>query len=282
MHLLAPAVVRTGARCVRFEQRVDRVAVFLQDGHCIEGSALVGADGIDSVIRSQLLGKSNSQYAGYTCWRALVHTDRADALAGQAILALGRGTQIGVFGCGRGQVYWFATKNCAAGLPDPPDGRKAEVLRLCHGWADPIPALIHDTPSAAILRNDIYDRPPLRRWGNGLVTLLGDAAHPTTPNLGQGACQAIEDAVTLAFCLSRAKSIPAGLLSYEDLRRGRTAKVIRDSRRVGRFLQARNIPTVWLRNLLSRTAFMHTWGIEEFNELLSFEVPVLEGKANAR
>ena len=270
--LLPPSLVRTGARCIGFTQRRDRVEIHLEDGGCVEGSALIGADGIDSIIRAQLAGKSSPRYAGDTCWRAIVQTARAEALSGGAILALGRGTQFGVFQCGPGKVYWFATKNSAAGAPDSPDGRKVELSRLCRNWVDPILALIHETAGTAILRNDIYDRPPLRRWGNGLVTLLGDAAHPTTPNFGQGACQAIEDAVTLASCLSGAQSIAAGLRSYENLRRDRTARVIRDSWRLGQFLQVQNAAAVWLRNYLSRTAFMRARGKKKFAELLRFEV----------
>lgn len=275
--LLTPTFVRTDTRCVGFSQGRDRVEVHLEDGSRVEGNALIGADGIDSVIRSQLAGKSSPRYAGYTCWRAIVHTARADALSGEAILALGRGIQFGAFQCGPGKVYWFATKNSAAGASDAPDGRKAEVLRLCHNWVDPIPTLVRETASAAILKNDIYDRPPLRRWGNGLVTLLGDAAHPTTPNFGQGACQALEDAVTLASCLSRAQSIPAGLRAYEDLRRDRTARVIRDSWRLGQVLQVQNAVAVWLRNYLGQTAFMRTRGKRKFEELLRFEVPAIRG-----
>lgn len=273
--LLTPAHVRTGARCVGFTQDQKTVRIHLDDGVCVEGSALVGADGIDSIMRSQLVGKSDPRYAGYTCWRAMIHTNRAEALSGQAMLALGPGTQIGLFKCGPGRINWFATKNCAAGAPDPPDGRKAEVLRLCQNWVDPIPAIIRDTPAAAIIRNDIYDRPPLRRWGNGLATLLGDAAHPTTPNLGQGACQAIEDAVTLAHCLPRAPSLAAGLRWYEDLRRKRTAGVIRDSWMLGRCFQVQNSAAVWLRNHLSRNDFIQTQGVRAFAELLCFDVPAL-------
>ena len=89
------------------------------------------------------------------------------------------------------------------------------------------------TPAETLIRTDICDRPPLARWGRGRVTLLGDAAHPTTPNLGQGACMAIEDAVVLAQCLSRYTDHVAALRAYEDRRRARTANIVRASRRMG-------------------------------------------------
>ncbi len=90
------------------------------------------------------------------------------------------------------------------------------------------------------LRNDIYDRPPLRRWGEGPVTLLGDAAHPMTPNLGQGACQALEDAVVLGDCLRGADDMPRALRSYEARRIPRTTAIVERSWRLGRMAQWEN------------------------------------------
>src|SRR4051794_32885961 len=96
-----------------------------------------------------------------------------------------------------GRLYWFATANRPPNEPPPADGHHGELVRRYANWCDPIPEVLRRTDPAAILRNDIYDRDPVEKWGDGSVTLLGDAAHPTTPNLGQGACQAIEDAVEL-------------------------------------------------------------------------------------
>src|SRR4029450_3459294 len=98
----------------------------------------------------------------------------------------------------------------------------------------PIPSLIEATPAVDILRHDIYDRPVLRTWGAGRITLLGDAAHPMTPNLGQGACQALEDAVVLAQCLREDADGVSALRSYEAMRIPRANAVVTQSRRVGR------------------------------------------------
>src|SRR5262249_2472593 len=114
----------------------------------------------------------------------------------------------------------------------------------------PIEALIQATDRSAILRNDIYDRPPLRVWGSGRVTLLGDAAHPMTPNLGQGACQAIEDAVVLARSLERERDVAAALRVYEAARIPRTRAIVARSRLVGQLGQIQNPLLVPLRNRL--------------------------------
>src|SRR5262249_55874907 len=128
------------------------------------------------------------------------------------------------FGAGpltRGRVYWYATANTPEGAAKAPAGRRSALLDRFHHWHAPIPALIEATEASALLRNDLYDRDPMPRWSEGRVTLLGDAAHPTTPNLGQGACQALEDAVVLARCLRENTDVAAAFRAYEARRRPR-------------------------------------------------------------
>jgi 2-polyprenyl-6-methoxyphenol hydroxylase-like FAD-dependent oxidoreductase len=158
---------------------------------------------------------------------------------GRGFESWGRGARFGCTHIGRGRIYWFATANAPAGVGDGPlggpAGPKAKLLRHFGDWHDPIRELIETTEEGAILRTDIYDRAPLGEiWGEGAVTLLGDAAHPMTPNLGQGACQAMEDAVVLARCLAeRNVSTADALRRYERLRAARVAMLVRRSRRVG-------------------------------------------------
>jgi len=138
---------------------------------------------------------------------------------------------------GGGRTYWWATANEPAGEIDPPVGRKADLEQRFAGWWEPVQALLAATPESEILRNDILDREPVDRWGVGRVTLLGDAAHPMTPNLGQGACQAIEDAVALAAALAGSSDIVAALRAYERARQPRTARITRLARRMGQVFQ---------------------------------------------
>jgi 2-polyprenyl-6-methoxyphenol hydroxylase-like FAD-dependent oxidoreductase len=164
---------------------------------------------------------------------------------GEGFESWGRGARFGCAHIGGGRVYWFATSNAPEGQkdgpPGSPSGAKGRLLGLFRGWHWPVEKLVASTEEGAIRRDDIYDREPLgERWGEGRVTLLGDAAHPTTPNLGQGACLAIEDAVVLARCLDGAGGtggiVPA-LRRYERLRHGRVADIVRRSRVLGRLGQ---------------------------------------------
>ena len=213
-----------------------------------DADVVIGADGLHSVVRQRLHGVVAPDYAGYTAWRGVAALDPQEVAVGET---WGKGIRFGQVPLTSGRVYWFAAANAPEGAGST-DGERAELLRLFRGWHAPIEALIERTPDGGILRNDIYDRRPLTRWGAGRITLLGDAAHPMTPNLGQGACQAIEDAVVLARCLTRTLDPVAALQEYEALRRPRTDAIVRASRRFGRIAQMSSSLSVGVRNALVR------------------------------
>ena len=271
------SVIRTNATCVGFEQHSDAVTARFADGRSESGDLLLGADGIQSAIRAQLFGPSEPRYAGYTCWRGIAHVQHPDLPPGLSLFAVGRGTQVGLFHCGPGRIYWFVTQNAPAGIADPPGGHKRAVLTAFTGWHPMFGAVIEATEESAILKNDIIDRPPIRMWGVGRLTLLGDAAHPTTPNLGQGACQTLEDAVVLADCLLRADGVICGLRSYEEHRRRRTAFVTTQSWSLGKVFQWQNPIAIWLRNRGFRTKWGHRKSLKLFEKLATYKVPQLRG-----
>src|ERR671911_355597 len=226
---LPPATVRLGAELTGFEQAGEGVLARFADGREERGDLLVGADGIHSSVRAQLFGRRPPRYAGYTAWRGVADAGEGGLPEGVGLNLWGRGSEFGLVGIGRGRFYWFATKNAREGEAEGAAGRRREVLYLLAGWYQPARAAVEATADSKILRNDIYDREPLRDWGVGRVTLLGDAAHPMTPNLGQGACQAIEDALVLARCFDGGDDVPASLRLYEGRRVRRTAGIVRRS-----------------------------------------------------
>jgi 2-polyprenyl-6-methoxyphenol hydroxylase-like FAD-dependent oxidoreductase len=159
----------------------------------------------------------------------------------------GRGERFGIVGIGFGEIYWFAVANAPPGRADTDVQR--ELLARRGRWHEPIAAIIAATPADRIVRTDIGDRDPIERWHDGPVVLVGDAAHPMTPNLGQGAGQAIEDAVVLDRCLSAEPTSEKALLRYEAERVARANSIVVASRRVGTVAQWRHPVAVWLRNV---------------------------------
>jgi 2-polyprenyl-6-methoxyphenol hydroxylase-like FAD-dependent oxidoreductase len=245
LEALGSGVVSTGAQVVSFEQSDDSVQVALMTGERIKTGVLVGADGLHSSVRAQLVGNDAPVYSGYTSWRGVTPAN-AVAVPARTTESWGHGERFGIVPIGFGEIYWFAVADA------PPDGRDADVRRdllaRFGSWHEPVAHIIEATPPERILRTDIYDREPIERWHAGRVVLIGDAAHPMTPNLGQGAGQAIEDAVVLDDCLSRSTTIEDALLRYEQRRVARANGIVRASRQFGAIAQWSNPIAAWLRD----------------------------------
>lgn len=245
---LGEGIVQMGTTCTGFQQDDTEVRAYLADGREVSGDLLLGADGLHSSIRAHLFGATPPRYAGYTAWRGVAQIMPRQWSEQMATETWGNGRRFGLVPLSQGRMYWFATLNTPEGMGDKERGRKQELLELFHTCHDPVPAVIEATDEAAILRNDIYDRPPLHHWSQGRVTLLGDAAHPMTPNMGQGACQAIEDAVVLATCLTAEHTIASALQAYEKQRFKRANAVMQQSARIGQVAQWESSLAVKMRN----------------------------------
>ncbi len=227
---LPQGTVRLGAEFVGFAEDGAGVVARFTGEREERGDLLIGADGLDSSVRAQLFGRSTPRYAGYTAWRGIADVGYGLVPDELGLNLWGRGSEFGLVSIGRGRFYWFATRNAPEGEAESAAGRKREVLDLLRGWYEPARTAVEATEESRILRNDIYDRDPLERWGAGRVTLLGDAAHPMAPSLGQGACQAIEDAVVLGHCLAENTEPETALATYERLRLPRARTIVRWSR----------------------------------------------------
>jgi 2-polyprenyl-6-methoxyphenol hydroxylase-like FAD-dependent oxidoreductase len=259
--------VQLGRELVRVAQTHTQVTAFFEDGGEHSGDLLVGADGLHSAVRAQLHGRQGPRYAGYSAWRGVAPCELKPDQTGEL---WGHGQRFGCLPISGGRTYWFAVRTQPEGQRTT-GSEKAALLERFRGWHDPVEALVAATPEGGVLHNDIYDRPPLARWSAGRVTLLGDAAHPMTPNLGQGACQALEDAVILGRCLQSAPSVPAALETYEQRRKGRTARIVQQSATLGRVAGWSHPLLVALR----KAAFKHVptrLQTRQLEPLLSFEV----------
>lgn len=238
---LLPGVARYGCECVGVEQRGDRVVVRFANGDADEADAVVGADGIKSKVRTILFGPHEPRYAGYTCWRGICPRP-AVLEPGYIGEWWGRGRRFGITTLPGDRVYWFATHN----TPPGQHSATSRMADLFQGWADPVPELIATTPH--LLHNDIVDLPPRRPWSVGRIGLIGDAAHPTTPNFGQGGCQAIEDAVVLTRALAANPDPADALEAFTTERYRRTTAITRESWRFGKVGQWEGRLSCWLRD----------------------------------
>ena len=233
---MRPTALHLGFTVAGYADTSNGIELAATSGARINGSLLVGADGMHSRVRVGRFGDEAPRYCGYVGWRSVVPGIPAGYEGGWLTESWGEGKRFGISPLGGNRCYWYATTNQPCQAPVVANARD-ELLAMFHRWHTPIPELIAATPAEAILRNEIFDRPGRAPWTQGRVTLLGDAAHPMSPNLGQGACTALEDAWVLARELAAAPSGPVGLQRYERARRNRTSWINRASRVLGRVIQ---------------------------------------------
>ena len=249
---LAPASLRLGFTVTGYTETGEEVALCAQSGERLAGAALIGADGLHSRVQAGRFGEQAPRYCGYIGWRSVVPWIPAGYAGCWLSESWGEGKRFGISPLGGNRCYWYATANRPAGTGPGGVSSRDELLAMFGHWHAPIPELIAATPDEAVLRNDIFDRPDRRPWTQGRVTLLGDAAHPMTPNLGQGACTALEDAWVLAREMAAAPSWPEGLRRYERARHTRTAWISRASRAVGEIIQLEHPAATTVRDALLR------------------------------
>ncbi|GAA3156008.1 FAD-dependent monooxygenase [Planomonospora alba] len=246
---LAPGTVRLGTEVTGVDPETGEVT---SAAGRTAADLVVAADGIRSPVRRALFpGHPGPRYSGITSWRLLVP---AEGVPGQASESWGAGRVFGIMPLAGGLTYCYATDTVPPG-GDPGDGaaRLAELRRLFGTWHAPIPELLAAAAPESVLRNDVhYLATPLPAMHRGRVALLGDAAHAMTPNLGQGACQAIEDAVVLAHAAGPgdgpAGDLTARLAGYTAARLARTSTLVSRSAAVCRATMVRNPLAVRLRD----------------------------------
>jgi 2-polyprenyl-6-methoxyphenol hydroxylase-like FAD-dependent oxidoreductase len=244
---LPDGVLRTGVTVTGVDpgdpgDQASRARVTTSAGD-LDADLVVAADGIRSPIRTALFpGHPGPRYSGCTAWRFLApKPDRSPDPAE----TWGRGAVFGAVPLADGRVYCYATAFAPPGQRSGDEA--AELKRRFGGWHDPVPALIASVSPDAMLHDDVYwMAEPLPAYHHGRVAILGDAAHAMTPNLGQGACQAIEDAIVLASVAGPGTSADLG--AYTAARLPRTQKVVRDSYRAMRLSGLTSRPAIALRN----------------------------------
>jgi 2-polyprenyl-6-methoxyphenol hydroxylase-like FAD-dependent oxidoreductase len=242
---LGNGAVEVGAHYESFGADGDGVTVRFSDGREERGDVLIGADGVRSAVRDDLIGRQELRPPGYWGIQAVVEFEHPLAKRGTFATYWGPGSRFAYHHVGGGRLYWFAVEDGPG--TEPADERIKTVRDRLKTWPEPVSSIIAATDDEEIAVMDIADAKPVKRWGTGPATLLGDAAHPILPNLGQGTSQALEDAVVLARSLNGAAEVVAALRSYEDLRAPRTAGLVKFSRNLGRLGRLKARPAVAFR-----------------------------------
>jgi 2-polyprenyl-6-methoxyphenol hydroxylase-like FAD-dependent oxidoreductase len=269
---LPEGTIQPSSEFASYEQDGGGVTVRLADGREERCAVLLGADGINSSVRRQILGGLEPpRYSGYTIWQGII-TKASTELAplGDFPLVYGPGLRFCYYRVDDDRLYWFAVANAEEGGKDGP-GLKEKLTEMFKGWMPPVETIIEATDEEVIHRRDLYDRDPITTWGEGRVTLIGDAAHPMTFDIGQGAGQGIEDAVVLKRCLTETDDLVAALRSYEKLRQPRTAHMQKLSRNVGKWGRWKHPVAVTVRNVGTRLTLGNPIAVKQFEKDLAYD-----------
>jgi 2-polyprenyl-6-methoxyphenol hydroxylase-like FAD-dependent oxidoreductase len=246
---LADGTVHTALSARELVTTADGVRVTLSDSTTRAAAAVIGADGTRSVVARHLNGALADRYVGYTAWRGVADYAIDPDVAGEV---LGPGIELGHVPLGSDRTYWFATERALEGEAAP-QGELEYLTARFASWADPIPAVLAATNAGDVLRNDLYDRDQARQWSRGPVLVVGDAAHPMRPHLGQGGCQGIEDAAMLARFVSGDDELTAAFARFAAFRRPRVRALVRESKLIGQIV---NLRPAFLSGLASRATVL--------------------------
>ncbi len=237
-----PEDVQLGARLVELDDDSDSVIAWFEDGSSARGDVLVGADGTHSIVRRRVTGKVlERRYAGYVNWNGLVPVSEALAPADQWTTWVGEGKRVSLMPVSGGRFYFFFDVPLAQGIANDRERYHTELKHHFIGWAEPVQTLIDTLDPATTNRVEVHDIEPFSTLVRGRVALLGDAAHSTTPDLGQGGCQAMEDAVVLATALqSHTNGVADALRRYQDRRKARVADLVLKARKRSEITHAKD------------------------------------------
>ncbi|MBW1212362.1 FAD-dependent urate hydroxylase HpxO [Pantoea allii] len=249
--------VNFGKRIVQVEQYASGVIATFDDNSQAQGDFLVAADGTHSVIRDYVLDeKLPRRYAGYVNWNGLVRIDESIAPADQWTTFVGDGKRVSLMPVSGNRFYFFFDVPLPAGLEQDRSTMRDDLRHYFSDWSEPVQKLISAIDVDTTNRVEIHDIEPFQRFVKGRVVLLGDAAHSTTPDIGQGGCAAMEDAIVLASALSaHSLGIEDALLRYQMRRVERVKDLVLKARKRCDITHAKDpqMTSAWYQSLKTET-----------------------------
>jgi 2-polyprenyl-6-methoxyphenol hydroxylase-like FAD-dependent oxidoreductase len=249
---VAPETLHLGRVCRALHQGEKQATLVFSDGSEHAAEVVIGADGLRSVVRQALFPNVALRYSGQTSYRAVQPFKLPPELTGAGREIWGPGRRFGFSAIDSEQAYWYATLDAPVGEQDDPGTLRAHLGAVFREFPQLVRDMVRDG-TTGIVRTDLHDFRPLPRWHAGRVVLLGDAAHATTPNLGQGAAQAIEDAWVLAEQMSRAPDPTTAFAGYQRIRMPKARRVTRLSRQLGHLAHLSNRAGRQVRNAVLRS-----------------------------
>jgi FAD-dependent urate hydroxylase len=225
--------IHLNSKYVSLEQNADRVTAIFEDGRQVIADLLIAADGTHSLTRNYIIDRPvERRYVGYVNWNGLVRASEDLAPKNSWTIYVGEHKRASMMPVGGDRFYFFFDVPLPQGTPSQPESYREELAGFFKGWADPVQKLIQTLDPLQTNRVEIHDIEPLPKLVKGRVALLGDAGHSTAPDLGQGGCQALEDALVLSDYLQTTNvSVEDAFLRYEAARRDRVADVISKARK---------------------------------------------------
>lgn len=248
--ILANAIGSDNIKLSKRLSKIEKAKLFkltFEDGSTMESKFVIGADGIKSVVRNQLFDESTLRNANQICWRGICEMDLPKNYHNELNEAWGKGKRFGFVKISAKKVYWYGLTNSKNVKTD-----QVNLTGLFEEFHIDILNIISSTLREQIIISDIVDLKPIDKWQKGNVCLIGDAAHATTPNLGQGDCQAIEDAYVLGKLLDNGIAIGDAFKKYEDIRRKKAHTIVNTSWSIGKMAHIENGVGIWLRNFVMK------------------------------
>ena len=231
-------------------QTNDEVNFTFEDKTSYSSNVLIGADGIHSVVRKSIIKNTELRITKQVCWRGIVKVDISKKYQTELNELWGKGKRFGFVHINENEVYWYALANYKTDYKK--EFSNVNLRELFSNFNPLIKKIISKTDKSNIIFNEMMDLKPISSWHHKNVCLIGDASHATTPNLGQGACQAIESAYVIADCLSTEKNTQSAFKKLEKVRKKNAEKIISTSWTVGKMAHLENRFGMFLRNNLMR------------------------------